>query len=295
MPRIIRQALYQKLRDLPELQEFQRDFALLSGMTLGLVDELGVGDCGSGSRLCAFLANSDAGRVMCARMRQGLLVEAAEQPACGHCDAGMAEMVVPLRVGGIQAAFFVFGGVAPEPIGPPARHRVRHLLRKAGVEVTDAMLETMLGEVRVVSSEALAAYQRMVHLAARHLVLRVTDQLSAADERLPPVVLRACGLIRSRALVDDLDLGMVARSCGVSEGHLSRLFHRATGLTFREFMAQVRVEHAKGLLLRTGKGVTEIAFECGFQSLSQFHRVFRRAYGMTPGQLRAESAVRVKG
>lgn len=103
---------------------------------------------------------------------------------------------------------------------------------------------------------------------------------------MPPAVIKACGFIRSRALVEDISLSLVARYCGVSEGHLSRLFHHATGLTFREYVAQVRVEHAKALLLHSGKGVTEIAYEAGFQSLSQFHRVFRKAFGSSPGTMR---------
>jgi hypothetical protein len=44
MPRIIRRALYQKLRELPELLEFQRDFELLSGMQLASVNELDLGE-----------------------------------------------------------------------------------------------------------------------------------------------------------------------------------------------------------------------------------------------------------
>ena len=87
--------------------------------------------------------------------------------------------------------------------------------------------------------------------------------------------------------MEDLGLPAVARHCGVSEGHLSRLFHHATGLTFREYVTQVRAEHARALVLHTSRGITEIAYESGFQSLSQFHRVFRKAYGTSPGQLRA--------
>jgi AraC-like DNA-binding protein len=295
MPRIIRQALYQKLRELPELQEFQRDFELLSGLSLGLVNELGVGDCGrGGSRLCEVLAQSESGRAMCARLRHGLLADASEHPVCGQCDAGLAEVVVPLRVGGIHAGYFVFGGVAKKLPDLPDRQRVRHLMRKACVEIDDEKLDQLLGDVRVVSEDVLGAYQRMVHLAAKHIVLRVTDQLVESEDRMPPAVMKACGFIRARALVEDLDLSLVARHCGVSEGHLSRLFHHATGLTFREYVAQVRLEHAKSLLLRTGKGVTEIAFECGFQSVSQFHRVFRKAHGKAPGQMRSEQRLQAE-
>jgi len=291
MPRIIRRALYQKLRDLPELQAFQRDFELLSGMRLSFVDELGMGDDASNaaSDLCAAMAQSTEGRAMCARMRNGLLMEAAtEKPVCGMCDAGLAEVVVPLRISGISAGFFVFGGVMPKLPDPPARHRVRHLMYKAGVEIEDAELDRLLESSRVMPREVLDAYQRIAHLGAKQIALKVTDQLVNPEAQMPEAVLKACGFIRGRALMEDVSLGVVARHSGVSEGHLSRLFHHATGLTFREYVAQVRIEHAKALLLQSAKGVTEIAYESGFQSLSQFHRVFRKVFGTTPGMMRRQ-------
>lgn len=169
---------------------------------------------------------------------------------------------------------------------PAGRHKVRHLLRKAGVEIDDAQLDRLLDTSPVLSHESLMAYQRIAHLAARQLALKVTDQLVDPEARMPPAVLKACGFIRLRALMEDVSLALVARHCGVSDGHLSRMFHHATGLTFREYVAQVRVEHAKALLLHSCKGVTEIAYESGFQSLSQFHRVFRKAFGTPPGAMR---------
>lgn len=290
MPRIIRRALCHKLRDSPLLQEFQRDFKLLSGMKLDFVDELGMGGdaVSGGSELCMSMAGSAAGRAMCARLRQGLFVEAAEHPACAMCDAGLAEVVVPLRISGIPAGFFVFGGVAVEAPNPPARRKTRHLLRKAGVEIDDAGLDKLLDASPVLPRETLAAYQRIAHLAAKQIALKVTDQLADPEAQMPPAVLKACGFIRARGLVEDISLAVVARHCAVSEGHLSRMFHHATGLTFREYVARVRVEHAKALLLTTARGVTEIAYESGFQSLSQFHRIFRKAFGTSPGSMRRQ-------
>jgi AraC-like DNA-binding protein len=49
------------------------------------------------------------------------------------------------------------------------------------------------------------------------------------------------------------------------------------------------------LILQTSRGITEIAYESGFQSISQFHRVFRKTYGMPPGRLRATRGVDVTG
>lgn len=149
-----------------------------------------------------------------------------------------------------------------------------------------AELNDLLESAPVMPREVLDAYQRIAHLGAKQIALKVTDQLANPEAQMPQAVLKACGFIRGRALMEEVSLVTVARHCGVSQGHLSRLFHHATGLTFREYVAQVRIEHAKALLLQTTKGVTEIAYESGFQSLSQFHRVFRKVFGTTPGSMR---------
>jgi AraC-like DNA-binding protein/ligand-binding sensor protein len=289
MPRIIRRALYQKLRELPELLEFQRDFELLSGMKLAFVNELGLGDDLQREQLplCAAMNASEAGRAMCARSRHVLLTQAVDHSSCTLCDAGLSETAIPLNISGIKAGYFMFGGTAPLPPNQQAIQKARHLLKKNGIKIEDRDLETWLAQTPVVPSETLGAYKRIVHLAAKQIALKVTDQLVDPEVKMPVPVKKACGFIRARALTDDIQLSEVARHCSVSEGHLSRMFHHATGLTFREYLTQVRVEHAKALLMRTNKSVTEIAYESGFQSLSQFHRVFRKLNGKTAGEMRA--------
>lgn len=291
MPRIIRRALYQKLRELPELLEFQRDFELLSGMMLAFVDELGLGDDlrREPLPLCAAMNASEAGRAMCARSRHALLANTGDHSSCMLCDAGLSEVAIPLNISGIKAGYFMFGGTAPLPPNQQTIQKARHLLRKNGIPIDGQDLETWLSQTPVMPSETLDAYKRIVHLAAKQIALKVTDQLVDPEVAMPPPVIKACGYIRSRALVDDINLAKVARHCCVSKGHLSRIFHHATGLTFREYLTQVRIERAKSLLIHSGKSVTEIAYESGFQSLSQFHRVFRKVYGSSPGEMRSKT------
>jgi len=155
MPRIIRRALYQKLRDLPEMLEFQRDFELLSGMKLAFVDELGLGDDLWRDELpmCAAMNSSEAGRSMCARSMHALLADAADNSACLICDAGLREAVVPLNISGIKAGYFMFGGTAPQPPNQQTIPKARHFLNKNGVHVEDRDLETMLSQTPVMPSE----------------------------------------------------------------------------------------------------------------------------------------------
>ena len=68
----------------------------------------------------------------------------------------------------------------------------------------------------------------------------------------------------------------------MSAFYFCKMFKKATGLTFTDYLARVRVEKVKNLLLNPHKRISEAAFEAGFQSLSQFNRVFRRIAGEAP-------------
>ncbi len=289
MPRTIRRALYRKLRELPEMAEFQRDFELVSGMKLAFLDELGLGDDLDHAEkpLCRELQGSEAGRSMCARMRHSLLAGAEEKPCSMTCDAGLREMVVPLHTGGIRAGYLVFGGVRSTPVDPPSLNKVAHLLRRNGIHFEESRLEQYFRSTQEIPHQTLEAYLRLVQVFARQLGLKLTDHLGEPDSSIPPVVQKACRFIRVNAMLENINLGTLARHCGVSTGHLSRIFHHSTGLTFREYLAQIRIENARELLLRSQKNVTEVAYDSGFQSLSQFYRVFQKAFGVSPGKLRA--------
>jgi transcriptional regulator GlxA family with amidase domain len=106
---------------------------------------------------------------------------------------------------------------------------------------------------------------------------------------MPPLVEQACKLVRAEH-TRPLSLPEFATRLGVSAGHLSRVFHHNTGLRFVEYVARVRAERAKALLTDTDKPVTDVAFACGFQSLSQFNRTMRAHFGCQPRALRQKPA-----
>ena len=75
----------------------------------------------------------------------------------------------------------------------------------------------------------------------------------------------------------------------VAETTFRRLFKEATGKTATEFIRQVRLTTAARLLLVSNDPVNCIAHDVGFEDANQFTRVFRQAFGMTPGRYRKMS------
>jgi len=89
---------------------------------------------------------------------------------------------------------------------------------------------------------------------------------------------------------DELSLREVARAANTSANYFSEKFKEATGLNFVKYVARVRFEKAAALLGGADLRVSEIAFATGFQSLSQFNRVFKKFSGKSPSEYRAAAA-----
>ena len=74
-----------------------------------------------------------------------------------------------------------------------------------------------------------------------------------------------------------------ANFMGFSEAYFSKFFKKIAGMTFSQYLNRVKVEEAVRLL-RENKGlpVTEIAFRCGFNTIRNFNRIFKKVTGCTP-------------
>jgi len=88
-------------------------------------------------------------------------------------------------------------------------------------------------------------------------------------------------------LDEELSLREVADFVNINANHLSEKFKKVTGVKFVDYIAQRRFERARGFLQDRDLRISEIAFEVGFQSLSQFNRVFKKLSGKSPTEYRA--------
>jgi AraC-like DNA-binding protein len=284
----MRRALLEKLAALPEWKQFQEDFAVATGLEVLLVDALGGGTDTrrARSRLCELLAGSEEGRQFCQRFHQEILHRAENKPTVAVCDAGLQEVAWPVQISGVHVGYLFFGGVRGSEPTTTQLARVRHLLQRAGVHLPPEELREALRDCREISPRLLQAYLSWVALVVGQMAAKLSSPTAITQESLPLPVEKAAKLVRAQAVRGEISLPTLARACGVSAGHLSRLFHRSTGLTLTEFTGRVRVEHARQLLHQRNQSITEIAFASGFNSLSQFHRVYRRVYGQSPRESR---------
>lgn len=102
-------------------------------------------------------------------------------------------------------------------------------------------------------------------------------------DRIHSIIERA---LEDRQSAQTLSIVKIASALGISAGHLSRMFKRATGVTLERYLMIRRIDAAKRLLLEPLENVSEIAERCGFSDPAYFARVFRRIAGCSPREYR---------
>src|SRR5690606_25934851 len=178
-------------------------------------------------------------------------------------------------VGNNLIAFLQTGQVLLHAPGKAEFMKATRELMKFGTEVDMKRLEEAYFQTRVVTRKQYESILRLLAIFAQHLSA-VSNQLMVEEASAEsPAIARARAYIAEKHS-EELSLNEVSHVVNMSAFYFCKTFKKATGMTFTDYLARVRIEKVKNLLLNPHKRVSEAAYEAGFQSLSQFNRVFRR-------------------
>lgn len=85
---------------------------------------------------------------------------------------------------------------------------------------------------------------------------------------------------------ENLSLDDLAQHLGYNKHHISHVIGSTFGCNFRTLLNSYRIQAAREMLLHSSKSISQITFDCGFQTQSAFNRAFLRSCGMTPSDFR---------
>lgn len=83
-----------------------------------------------------------------------------------------------------------------------------------------------------------------------------------------------------------LSIAEFARLCGMSISTFQRTFHTVFEQTPAKYILEQRMLKAKKMLRNKSNRISEIAYDCGYQSTSTFNRLFKKSFGLSPSEFR---------
>jgi len=250
----------------------------------------GAGATGALSRL---LVNDPQCVAVLGEAQEQLARRVGAAPATAEGLAGLQQTLVPLVLGERTVGFLQTGGVFFRAPTEASFRRAAAALTAVGARFDETVLRTAYFATRHVTRVNYEAMVRLVAAFARHLALVANQVLIARHSTEHPTIVRARAYIAEH-IAEDFSLRTVAQAAGMSPYYFCKIFKANVGLTYTDYVARARIERVKQAMLNPNTRVSEAAYGAGFQSLSQFNRVFRRIVGEAPSVYRAELHARTQ-
>jgi AraC-like DNA-binding protein len=81
---------------------------------------------------------------------------------------------------------------------------------------------------------------------------------------------------------EDISLQSVSKLAHLTPPAFCRMFKQKTGRSFFSYLNEVRISNSCKLLSETGNNISEVAFHCGYRTLSNFNKFFKKSTGLSP-------------
>lgn len=281
--------MVQRLRQSELFREYQQAFEATTGLALVLRESGSFRAPLHGSKrvnpFCALMTQTNQTCAACLQFQQRVEAEAALEPKTLQCHAGLTESAVPVRVGHQVLGYLQTGQVFLRTPSPKQFADLTRTIHGGATGAGTRELKSAYFQTRVVTRKQYESIIRLLVIFAGHLAT-VSNQLLLSEAAAEsPVIKRGRAFIAEHQ-TEALGLRDVARALNMSAFYFCKVFKAGTGLTFTEYLSRARIESVKQMLLNVHTRVSEAGFAAGFQSLSQFNRVFLRVAGETPTSYR---------
>jgi AraC-like DNA-binding protein/ligand-binding sensor protein len=237
------------------------------------------------NRFCALLAEKPTTLAVCLQSHAEIIRHTGDTPRTETCPFGLTETAVPVQLAGKTIGFLRIGQVLRRSAIPSDKSRAAARLKECGVPFAGGLRKAWEA-TPIIPKDRYSAIVRLLSFFGEQLSTLINQIVLERQNAEPPLVQRAREYIAQHKM-EPLSLATVAQASGASVFHFCKVFKKSTGLKFTDYVARVRLEDAKTQLLNPSKRISEVAYDVGFQSLTQFNRMFKRVFGQSPTEFRA--------
>jgi AraC-like DNA-binding protein len=233
---------------------------------------------------CAMLAENPATLAVCLQAHQAMIDHTGLLPHTVTCPFGLTETAVPVKLGQDVIGYLRIGQVVRHLPAKVDVNKVTRELERGGLRFTGTLRKAWEKNA-LIPPDKYNAIVRLLSFFGEQLSALTNQLVVERQNAEPPLVQRAREYIDKHKM-EPLSLSAVAQAAGASVFHFCKVFHKSTGLKFTDYVARVRLEDARTQLLNPNRRISEVAYDVGFQSLTQFNRMFKRVFGQSPTEFR---------
>jgi AraC-like DNA-binding protein/ligand-binding sensor protein len=237
---------------------------------------------------CALLAERPSTLAVCLQAHDDVIHHTGELPHTITCPFGLTETAVPVKLGEKIIGYLRIGQVLRYLPAKSDTTKVTRELERCGV--------AFAGQIRkaweknpLIPPDKYNAIVRLLTFFADQLSALINQIVLEKQNAEPLIVMKAREYI-AKNKTESISLAEVSKAAGASVFHFCKVFRKTTGLKFTDYVARVRLEDARTQLLNPNRRISEVAYDVGFQSLTQFNRMFKRVFGQSPTEFREHLA-----
>ena len=114
----------------------------------------------------------------------------------------------------------------------------------------------------------------------------VDDENKAGSKKESGLACQIAAYIKEHCTDYNISLELVAQEFQITTSYLCRIIKQQVGMSYKEYLTELRIAEAKRLLIEEEFSVTEVCMRVGYTNTSNFIRVFQKYTGMTPAKFR---------
>lgn len=252
----------------------------LSGILNTPMTEIAFQNVIHSKRFCDIAKSTDKGYRTCLRCKMLVNRKAIQEktPFVGYCVYGLYEAVFPVVMNETVCAVIYVGNAIVDK--PKTKEKIEKACRYTGANPDNLNEETNQCYYVEDSGELL----QIAELVADYLKLLYEHTPLKKKELHWMVSLMKC--LADEMYCSNISLKELAITYQKNEKYLGRLFQKEMGISFHDYLMRLRLHKAESLLLQSKDKIIDIAFDCGFNTVSYFNRTFKKKHGVTPGEYR---------
>ena len=233
-------------------------------------------------QFCCVAKSTERGYSVCLKCKKlaNEKVINSKSPFSGHCIYGLYETAVPVVLDNDVVAIVYVGNAIINDC--TTRNRIRQI--SAITNVSEQSLLSQLNQCEhIKTSDELYQVGEIVVDYIKMLCSR-----NRTDESKNNWIVNLMKRYANESFCYNVSLKEFSVDHRRNEKYIGRLFKKETGKTFSEYCMDLRLNKAENALQQSDALVIDIAYECGFNNISYFNKVFKKKHGITPIQYRKE-------